>query len=236
MGEYIRRLYCAILTAAGFFAYGVPAVAAYPYFYLTGFKENEVRSFIYYISRFCMGCVKRTTKSFCVEGALPTDAAIIVANHGSILDILCFCCFGSKDYVFVTKGWASAVPIMRRYIRTAGYICSDENGSFEDMVSAAKTIFAKGLKLVIFPEGTRSADGTVGRFHSGAFLLAARCNVPIIPVALKGLDRVIAKRQIMAKGGSVVRLSMLLPCKADNDHLRMARAVKEQIVKKLSEV
>jgi 1-acyl-sn-glycerol-3-phosphate acyltransferase len=55
----------------------------------------------------------------------------------------------------------------------------------------------RGLSLLVFPEGTRSADGRVGRFRGGIFLLAIEAGLPIVPVAVRGTRRIMRKGRLM---------------------------------------
>jgi 1-acyl-sn-glycerol-3-phosphate acyltransferase len=60
-------------------------------------------------------------------------------------------------------------------------------------LTACAGLLAQGWSLLIYPEGTRSPDGTSGAFHGGAGLLAARCDVPVVPVYLGGVFAVLPK-------------------------------------------
>ena len=59
----------------------------------------------------------------------------------------------------------------------------------------------EGLSLVIFPEGTRSADGRVGRFKAGSFLLAVEAQLPVVPLSIDGTRHVMRKGSLMTSPG-----------------------------------
>lgn len=70
-----------------------------------------------------------------------------------------------------------------------------ERGGGSAALDYATTLLQKRWSLVVFPEGTRSQNGTIGQFHHGVSLLASRANVPVVPVYLTGLRNVMPKGQ-----------------------------------------
>ena len=86
---------------------------------------------------------------------------------------------------------------MRRFIATslAGIlpVRRTGGGSYDGLVAAAGPALRAGRTVVLYPEGTRSTDGTLGEFRSGALRLARDCGVPIVPVALVGTADVLPK-------------------------------------------
>jgi 1-acyl-sn-glycerol-3-phosphate acyltransferase len=233
-----KKIFVFFWTLSGFFLFCFFLAFFYPYLWLRNFKESDVRYFFYLISHSVMTMVRLISKSFIVEikTPLPKGAALITPNHSSILDILCFGEFGMKDIVFMSKGWPLKVPFMGKYLRAAGSVILDNVKTFEDLKAQAQKAFDKGLKVVIFPEGTRSTDGKVRRFHSGAFLLAQECNVPVIPAALKGLGGSIPKHRVIVRP-SDIKLTLLEAVtpfeKGGTSALQMAKYVKKIIVKEM---
>lgn len=227
-----------VWTLSGFFLFGLSLVVSYPYLCLRKFDEREVRRFFYVISRAVMSMVRVVSKSYSVEisAPLPKGGALIAANHSSVLDILCWGEFGLKDVVFISKGWPLKVPVMGKYLRRAGSVILDDAKSFEDLTLQTKKALGKGLKVVVFPEGTRSTDNKVHRFRSGAFLLAQECGVPVIPAALKGLGLAIPKHCVIVRPADV-RLTLLEAVepfeKGGVSSLNMAKYVKGLIIKEL---
>ena len=229
------RFFLFVLTCLGFFFFGFFAVVLYPYFFITGFRDNDARYIFYLASRYVMFVIKLGCRSFKPEGKLPAGAGIIAANHSSLLDVLCMSCFGAKDIVLLAKDWPFKVPVMGSYVKAMGNV---RLGDMEDVKRQIKTAFDKGLKVMIFPEGTRSADGRVRRFRSGAFMLARELGVPVIPVAIKGLGQSIPKNGVMIRRADI-KISILAPVmpfeKGGMNALKMAKYVKQLIVDKLEE-
>jgi 1-acyl-sn-glycerol-3-phosphate acyltransferase len=125
--------------------------------------------------------------------------SIVVANHSSHADtaVLLAALPPSAKPVFVAAAdyWFD-VPV-RKFIASAiaGILPVRRNGggSFDAMLAAARPLLEAGRTVVIYPEGTRSTDGTIAEFRSGALRLARECGVPIVPVALTGTADVLPK-------------------------------------------
>ena len=140
-----------------------------------------------------------------VEGAWPAGGPfVVVANHQSILDILLLSRM-PREMKWVAKEELFKIPWVGTMLRMSGDIAirrgdADSGG---EALSRAKAYLARGMSVMIFPEGTRSKTGTMLPFKSGAFRLAIEAGVPVLPVAVHGTARG------MPKGGPWVN-----PCRA----------------------
>ena len=130
-----------------------------------------------------------------------TGGLLFVANHQSNFDIPILVAHVPRDKGFIAKLELLKVPSFGRWMKYIGCIFIDRNDvrqSLETINNAAERIKA-GHSLVIFPEGTRSADGSVGTFKAGSMRLALKAGVPIVPVTIIG------SKDIMPKGSSVIK-------------------------------
>lgn len=126
--------------------------------------------------------------------------SIIIANHSSFLDILAVLMLHPKTIIMVKK-WVYNSPVFGLFIRYAGFIFAEEGA--EGNIEEIQKRFDDGYSLVIFPEGTRSADGEIQRFHKGAFYLSQTMNVPIQPILIAGIHNVNSKNDIMINRGHI---------------------------------
>lgn len=126
--------------------------------------------------------------------------SIIIANHSSFLDILAVLMLHPKTIIMVKK-WVYNSPVFGLFIRYAGYIFAEEGA--EGNVNEIQKRFDDGYSLVIFPEGTRSTDGEIHRFHKGAFFLSQSLNVPIQPILIAGIHNVNPKNDVMIHRGHI---------------------------------
>ncbi|HAR97001.1 MAG TPA: 1-acyl-sn-glycerol-3-phosphate acyltransferase [Deltaproteobacteria bacterium] len=113
---------------------------------------------------------------------------ILMSNHQSALDIMSLLKGLPISFRFVAKQELFKIPLFGWALKRAGYISLDRQNprqALKDMDVAAKRI-RDGSSLVIFPEGTRSLDGRLLPFKKGAFSLAMKAGVPIVPVAIRG--------------------------------------------------
>jgi 1-acyl-sn-glycerol-3-phosphate acyltransferase len=119
-------------------------------------------------------------------------SAVIVCNHQSYLDplLLISLCIQHKTIV---KSTFFSVPIFGWVLRQSGYIPSTSEGDLSGLmierIDTMEDFLANGGNLFIFPEGTRSRDGAIGRLNKGAFKIARLCGTPIEVLYIKGTNR-----------------------------------------------
>ena len=115
---------------------------------------------------------------------------IFVANHQSFIDILSMCMLNPK-MILLTNKWVWNSPLFGYVVRLAGYYPVFEGA--EPAIGLLKAKIDAGYSIAVFPEGTRSKDRKIGRFHKGAFYLAQQLELDIVPVILHGTGKCIAK-------------------------------------------
>lgn len=118
--------------------------------------------------------------------------AVIIANHQSFVDILLLLSTSPK-IVMVTNSWVWNSPFFGWIVRYADFHHSADG--YEALAENLKDSVAEGYSVVVFPEGTRSADCSILRFHKGAFYLAQLLKVDILPMVIYGAGNVSSKKQ-----------------------------------------
>ncbi|SHK12881.1 1-acyl-sn-glycerol-3-phosphate acyltransferases [Reichenbachiella agariperforans] len=122
--------------------------------------------------------------------------SIIIANHTSFFDILALVRLHPKMVLLVNE-WVYNSPLFGPAIRYADYIPAYQN--MEDQLPKLRQLVADGYTIAIFPEGKRSEDGTMGRFHKGAFYLSEELQLDITPILLYGHGYVMPKNEYYFK-------------------------------------
>lgn len=138
---------------------------------------------------------------------VPLDEPVIfVANHCSHLDIACLCNALPVNLHFIGKKELMWTPVVGWYMLVAGHIFIDRKSRIKAAASLKKAAekIREGKSVVMYPEGTRSSDGEVGSFKSGAFHLAVQAGVKIVPVCIKGTFSVWPKNSNKITPGNVV--------------------------------
>ena len=211
---------------------------AYPYTFFHflfkgGSEESKLKyhQFIQRMSGFLLRHVPgvRFTQAGDADFSKPS---VIIANHQSHLDLICLIALNPK-LIFFTNEWVWKNPIYGYVIRKADYIPVKDG--VEAHLDKIRTLVAQGYSLVIFPEGTRTVDGSIGRFHKGAFYLAAGLGLDITPVFIHGAYDVLPKTDFMLREGSVhVEVGTRIPC--GGDYRSMTKECHRLFVNRYSEL
>jgi len=144
------------------------------------------------------------------EKIRPGVPYVMVANHQSFLDILVL------FRLFVHFKWVSKIEMFRIpcigwNMALNGYIKlrRGDAGSVAEMMRACERTLAEGSPIMMFPEGTRSPDGRLKAFKAGAFVLAQRARVPLLPIVVEGTARALPKHGFVLRGRHAIRIRVL---------------------------
>ncbi len=139
------------------------------------------------------------------EHLKPGKPYIFAANHLSQFDIFALQGFLNVDFRWMAKKELFQIPVFGAGLLKAGHIPVDRSKGRQALKSLyeAADIIAAGTSVIVFPEGTRSKDGNLQPFKSGAMVLAIKAGVPIVPVAISGTHEVLPKGKLLVKGGKV---------------------------------
>lgn len=121
---------------------------------------------------------------------------VMVANHQSFLDILELIMLHPKMIMFVKQDVYDA-PLLGAVVKMAGYYPVTMGG--EESVDMLRGRVEEGYSIVIFPEGTRRTDGSITRFHKGAFYLAEKLRLDIQPMVIHGTSMTLTKGDLLLK-------------------------------------
>lgn len=137
---------------------------------------------------------------------------VVVGNHQSLADIPLLSHL-PWEMKWVAKRSLFRLPAIGWMMRMAGDIPlerADARSGARSLLRAARYL-RQGCPVMFFPEGTRSTDGSVGRFHDGAFRLALRERVNVLPVAVEGSHACLPKHSWRFGAARTIRVRVLPP-------------------------
>jgi 1-acyl-sn-glycerol-3-phosphate acyltransferase len=133
----------------------------------------------------------------------PSRSYVFAANHQSIYDIpIVFTSLPSQLRI-VAKQSLGRIPFLGWHLRRAGHLLVDRQNPGAGIVKKMAKLVGEHHSLIVFPEGTRSADGEVGRFKGGSFVFALDAGMPIVPISIAGSRHVMKKGRLMVRPGDV---------------------------------
>lgn len=151
------------------------------------------------------------------EGTAYRGPAVFVANHQAMIDIPALLLGIDRPFVFVARSELRRLPIVGAVLTISRCVYLERGAADAGLDEAALRV-TEGDAVVFFPEGTRSYGAALGRFRSGAFRLAMRADVPVVPVAIIGGPDVLHERAKTARRGTVtVRVGLPLRPLPDDD-------------------
>ena len=126
--------------------------------------------------------------------------SLIIANHQSHIDLLIILMLNPKIIV-VTNNWVWNNPVYSFVIRFLDFYSTNEG--FDVLIEKLKLKIEDGYSILIFPEGSRSDDYKIKRFHKGAFLIAEKLNLDIKPILFHGIGECMSKNENFLKSGTI---------------------------------
>ena len=123
-----------------------------------------------------------------LENIKKGQSYVIAANHQSYWDAFLMYGFLGVKFKWMMKKELGKIPFVGWACYMAGHILIDRSSRVSSMESIrkAESRLKDGMSVIIFPEGTRTPDGKMGRFKRGAFLISQELQLPILPVTIDG--------------------------------------------------
>jgi len=145
---------------------------------------------------------------------LPAGQCIVVANHASYLDGVVMTAALPARFGFVVKREMNDVPLAGLLLRRIGTEFVDRYNRHKGGTDARRVLrtASSGHSLVFFPEGTFTPEVGLGKFHSGAFAIAARAACPVVPAVILGTRRNMPATRVFPRPGPIeVRYGAPIP-------------------------
>lgn len=164
--------------------------------------------------RFAHGCARlwsrlilRTTgvrvRADGVERLDPAASYVLASNHQSIYDIPIVFDTIPLQLRIVAKASLGRFPFLGWHLSRTGHLLVRRENPGASVFRRMAGLVAHGASLIVFPEGTRSPDGRLGRFKGGPFLIAIDAGLPLVPVTVAHSRHVMLKGRLMTCPGTV---------------------------------
>ena len=160
---------------------------------MTEKKRNQLHRLIHFMARLVMvyhgipGVKSSVGNKYGEDFSRP---AIIICNHQSPLDLMALLQLTDR-MVVLTKDWVWNNFFFGYVVRHAEFY--PVSMGTDELLPRLQSLVERGYSIAVFPEGTRSKDCSIQRFHQGAFMLAEKLNLDILPLILTGAGRVLPK-------------------------------------------
>ena len=194
-------------------------------------QVKEKSSFLFLLGRQMFRIMFKLFYRYCIEGSqnIPnTGGAVIAPNHISFFDPPLTGAAMKRPLYFMAKKDLFDIPVFGWTIKQTNAF--PVNRGVQDMsaVRHAFSLLEKGHLLLMFPEGTRSRDGRLGKARAGAGMVACNAQVPLIPVKIENTNMMLKFKQIKIKYGKPI-----YPPKnfSKNDYIGLSQKVLDEISK-----
>lgn len=195
----VRTVYAILFTL--FFSLGVFT----PMVWLFGRRGLKlwIHRLIYRSMRFLMlrHGIPGTTFTYKISEEVDFNKpAVYICNHQSHLDLPCQLMLTPK-MVILTKDWVWNNPLYGLIVREAEFY--PVSTGIEQLMPKLKSLVERGYSIALYPEGTRSENCRIGRFHKGAFAIAEQLGLDVVPMFLYGPGRILPKKTYHLRRGPI---------------------------------
>ena len=135
----------------------------------------------------------------------PSATYVFVANHASLMDIPALLSSLHRQFRFFAKKGLYKIPFLGTHLRRAGHLPVDRSSaraSLKSMTEGAHIIAQRNISVLLFPEGGRAPQG-LREFKEGAAYIAIKAGVPVVPIAIVGMRRLLPMGSIHLRSGRV---------------------------------
>lgn len=165
--------------------------------------------------RFAHGCARLWARLILITTGVHVEVSglehlehgrtyLFVSNHQSIYDIPIIFATLPFQLRIIAKQSLGSFPFLGWHLQRTGHLLVDRTSPDRHRIFRRwADLMARGLSLIVFPEGTRSVDGHVGRFKGGSFLMAIRGGIEVVPLSVLGSRRVMRKGRLTVCPGRV---------------------------------
>lgn len=157
------------------------------------------------------------------ENYSPDQSYVFVANHQGAYDIFAIYGYLNHNFKWMMKKSLEKIPLVGFACRRAGHVFVDNSGfdAIKNTMAKAKHELQDGMSLVVFPEGSRTKTGKMGRFKRGAYQLAMDFGLPVVPITINGAFEVMPRTSLIPRPGKIVlTIHKPVPAPTDESQIR----------------
>jgi 1-acyl-sn-glycerol-3-phosphate acyltransferase len=199
-------MFWTMMTTLGSYLYIIIMIIPVVFLSILSINGNSPHIVARYWARLSLLCANSKVEIRGQEN-IPDGPAVYMPNHVSHFDVFAILGYLNVQFRWTVKKELFDIPLLGLAMRKVGYILVDRGNhekAIQSMKLAAEKIRA-GTSIVIFPEGTRSADGVLQYpFKKGGFHMALEASVPVIPVTILGSREILPKNGIKVKPGKII--------------------------------
>lgn len=204
IANIVRTVYSLLFVMFFCFCVITPAVWLYVKIgKMTENKRKNLHRLIYHTTRFVMlkHGIPGTSFTYKVgEKVSFSKPSVIICNHQSHIDLACQLIF-TPNIIFLTNQWVWNNPVYGLLIRNAEFYPVAEG--IDKLLPKLQSLVERGYSIAVYPEGTRSKDCRIGRFHKGAFHIAELLDLDVIPMYLYGPGKILPKKTYHLEKGPI---------------------------------
>ena len=203
-GTIFRTIYSILFMS--FFCFCVINPAVWLYLKIGKMTEQKCRNLhkiIYYSLRFVMlkHGIPGTTFTYKISKKADfSKPSVFICNHQSHFDLACQLIF-TPNVIFLTNDWVWNNPFYGMMIRHAEYYPVADG--IDALMPKLQSLVKRGYSIALYPEGHRSRNGRIGRFHQGAFHIARQLGLDVTPMYLYGTGRILPPKTYHLKKGPI---------------------------------
>lgn len=161
-----------------------------------------------------------------------SKAVIIISNHESAADI--FALFTTwLQFRWLSKASVFSLPMIGQSMQWAGYVPVERGNqnSHKEAMAQSRYWLEQNISMLFFPEGSRSKDGQLKPFKTGAFRLSVDTGIPILPVVIHGTRKMISKHSIVPNPANVVISALPAIQARDNEDIQSYMQRARELIK-----
>ncbi len=201
--QMIQTLWTYFILVLGSMLLGAFGALAYALWFLDIERRKVIVHFmVMYYSRFFIWIIPMKAKLINEQHETFKEPAVLISNHQSLIDTTLMFRLCPKA-IILTNDWVYNSPIFGHISRLADFynVSAGIDGIFEKLRERVK----EGYSIIVFPEGTRSRFQKIQRFHRGAFYIAEKLEMDIVPILFCGTGEVLKKDEFWGKGYHIIQ-------------------------------